>query len=217
MDSTVLDHARQGIFPLSRMKEYTGNYFLGGGKCSLSDYFTAKYDGALFAPRLAKNVLFTQHNLAMDRGFSEFNVIVCRNVLIYFDRALKDHSLESVFGEPRHPRRAVFGAQGVPALHRVRDRIFDALGARENLPEKQVSGRYGLVVVGTSTGGLHALTRLPAGLPANFHLPIAIVQHRSRDSDERLIDAPERSLVYPRVRGGGQGTAAQSGRVLGPA
>src|SRR6478736_1934923 len=98
MDSTVLDHARQGIFPLSRMKEYTSNYFLGGGKRSLSDYFTAKYDGALFAPRLAKNVLFTQHNLAMDRGFSEFNVVVCRNVLIYFDRTLKDHVL-SLFSE----------------------------------------------------------------------------------------------------------------------
>ena len=93
MDSTVLDHARQGIFPLSRMKEYTANYFVGGGKRSLSDYYTAKYDGALFAPRLAKNVLFTQHNLAMDRGFSEFNVILCRNVLIYFDRALKDQAL----------------------------------------------------------------------------------------------------------------------------
>jgi chemotaxis protein methyltransferase CheR len=94
MDSTVLDHARQGIFPLARMKEYTSNYFLGGGKRSLNDYYTAKYDGALFAPRLAKNVLFTQHNLAMDKGFSEFNVIVCRNVLIYFDRTLKDHALE---------------------------------------------------------------------------------------------------------------------------
>jgi chemotaxis protein methyltransferase CheR len=93
MDSTVLDHARQGIFPLARMKEYTSNYFLGGGKRSLSDYYTAKYDGALFAPRLAKNVLFTQHNLAMDRGFSEFNVISCRNVLIYFDRSLKDQAL----------------------------------------------------------------------------------------------------------------------------
>jgi chemotaxis protein methyltransferase CheR len=97
MDSTVLDHARQGIFPLSRMKEYTSNYFLGGGKRSLSDYYTAKYDGALFAPRLAKNVLFTQHNLAMDRGFSEFNVILCRNVLIYFDHSLKDQALALFF------------------------------------------------------------------------------------------------------------------------
>ena len=93
MDSTVLDQARQGIFALARMKEYTANYFQAGGKLSLSEYYTAKYDGALFAPRLVKNVLFTQHNLAMDRGFSEFNVIVCRNVLIYFNRELKNQVL----------------------------------------------------------------------------------------------------------------------------
>lgn len=93
MDATVLEHARQGIFPLARMKEYTANYFQAGGKRSLGEYYSALYDGALFAPRLAKNVLFTQHNLAMDRGFSEFNVIVCRNVMIYFDRNLKNHTL----------------------------------------------------------------------------------------------------------------------------
>jgi len=93
IDSIVLQQARQGIFPLSRMKEYSENYFRAGGKRSLSDYYTAKYDGALFAPRLSRNVLFTQHNLATDESFSEFNVIVCRNVLIYFDRRLKDHVL----------------------------------------------------------------------------------------------------------------------------
>jgi chemotaxis protein methyltransferase CheR len=132
MDSTVLDHARQGIFPVSRMKEYTSNYFLGGGKRSLSDYFTAKYDGALFAPRLAKNVLFTQHNLAMDRGFSEFNVIVCRNVLIYFDRVLKDHTLK-LFSES-------FATLGVLCLGRKEslrftafEDEFTALSARERI------------------------------------------------------------------------------------
>jgi chemotaxis protein methyltransferase CheR len=132
MDSTVLDHARQGIFPVSRMKEYTSNYFLAGGKRSLSDYFTAKYDGALFAPRLAKNVLFTQHNLAMDRGFSEFNVIVCRNVLIYFDRTLKDRTL-SLFSES-------FATLGVLCLGRKEslrftafEHEFTALSARERI------------------------------------------------------------------------------------
>jgi chemotaxis protein methyltransferase CheR len=118
MDSTVLDRARQGIFPLSRMKEYTSNYFLGGGKRSLSDYYIAKYDGALFAPRLAKNVLFTQHNLAMDRSFSEFNVIVCRNVLIYFDRTLKDQTL-SLFSES-------LGTLGVLCLGRKESLRFTA-------------------------------------------------------------------------------------------
>jgi chemotaxis protein methyltransferase CheR len=132
MDSTVLDHARQGIFPLSRMKEYTSNYFLGGGKRSLSDYFTAKYDGALFAPRLAKNVLFTQHNLAMDKSFSEFNVIICRNVLIYFDRSLKDHTL-GLFSES-------LGTLGVLCLgHKESLRFtafedeFSTLSARERI------------------------------------------------------------------------------------
>src|SRR5450432_1917259 len=118
MDSTVLDTARQGIFSLSRMKEYTSNYFLGGGKRSLNEYYTAKYDAALFAPRLAKNVLFTQHNLAMDRGFSEFNVIVCRNVLIYFDRTLKDHVLE-LFSES-------FATLGVLCLGRKESLRFTA-------------------------------------------------------------------------------------------
>jgi len=132
MDSTVLDHARQGIFPLSRMKEYTSNYFAGGGKRSLSDYFTAKYDGALFAPRLAKNVLFTQHNLAMDRSFSEFNVIVCRNVLIYFDPTLKDHTL-GLFSES-------LGTLGVLCLGRKEslrftafEEEFSVLSARERI------------------------------------------------------------------------------------
>jgi len=132
MDSTVLDHARQGIFPLARMKEYSSNYFAGGGKRSLSDYFTAKYEGALFAPRLAKNVLFTQHNLAMDRGFSEFNVIVCRNVLIYFDRSLKDRVL-TLFSES-------FATLGVLCLGRKEslrftafENEFTALSARERI------------------------------------------------------------------------------------
>jgi chemotaxis protein methyltransferase CheR len=55
----------------------------------------AKYDGALFSPALMRNVVFSQHNLVTDRSFSEFNVIFCRNVLIYFDKTLQNrvHSL----------------------------------------------------------------------------------------------------------------------------
>ena len=49
-----------------------------------------------------------------------------------------------------------------------------------------MTARYELVVVGTSTGGLNALTLLLSRLPSDYRLPILIVQHRSRDSDERL-------------------------------
>jgi chemotaxis protein methyltransferase CheR len=89
MNETVLRRARAGIFPLERMQEYTENYIRAGGRRSFSEYYTAGYDGALFTPALLRNVVFAQHNLVTDRSFSEFNAILCRNVLIYFDKALQ--------------------------------------------------------------------------------------------------------------------------------
>jgi chemotaxis protein methyltransferase CheR len=95
INEVVLKRAKAGIFPLERMQEYTDNYLRAGGKKSFSEYYTAKYGGALFDQSLTKNVVFSQHNLVTDRSFSEFNVILCRNVLIYFDKSLqsKVHSL----------------------------------------------------------------------------------------------------------------------------
>ncbi|HEV8495868.1 MAG TPA: protein-glutamate O-methyltransferase CheR [Gemmatimonadaceae bacterium] len=90
INAAVLQQARAGIFPLNRMQEYTENYIRAGGKRSFSEYYTAKYDGALFSPSLTRNTVFSQHNLVTDRSFAEFTIIFCRNVLIYFDRDLQD-------------------------------------------------------------------------------------------------------------------------------
>jgi chemotaxis protein methyltransferase CheR len=89
INEVVVHRARAGIFPLERMQEYTENYIRAGGIRSFSEYYVAKYDGALFSPALQRNVVFSQHNLVTDRSFAEFNVILCRNVLIYFDRDLQ--------------------------------------------------------------------------------------------------------------------------------
>ncbi len=89
MNERVLRRARAGIFPLERMKEYTENYLRAGGTAAFSGYYTAGYDGARFRPELLRHVVFAQHNLVTDRSFSEFQAILCRNVLIYFDRALQ--------------------------------------------------------------------------------------------------------------------------------
>ena len=90
INQAVLERARGGVFALDKMQEYTENYIRAGGKKSFSEYYTAMYDGALFSPTLTRNVVFSQHNLVTDRSFSEFNVIFCRNVLIYFDRQLQN-------------------------------------------------------------------------------------------------------------------------------
>jgi chemotaxis protein methyltransferase CheR len=95
INEVVLQRARAGIFPLDRMQEYTENYLKAGGTHAFSEYYTAKYDHALFSPSLTRNVVFSQHNLVTDRSFAEFTVIFCRNVLIYFDKTLQNqvHSL----------------------------------------------------------------------------------------------------------------------------
>jgi chemotaxis protein methyltransferase CheR len=91
INERVLQTARDGVFPLERMKQYTQNYIKAGGNGDFSQYYTAAYDSVVFSRSLTENVVFAQHNLAMDRSFNEFNVILCRNVMIYFDRALQDH------------------------------------------------------------------------------------------------------------------------------
>lgn len=90
INEQVLDTARAGVFPLDKMKQYTQNYIKGGGTGEFSGYYVAAYDGARFGRSLTENVVFAQHNLASDRVFNEFNVIVCRNVMIYFAKALQD-------------------------------------------------------------------------------------------------------------------------------
>jgi chemotaxis protein methyltransferase CheR len=90
MNDGVLHKAREGIFPLSAMQEYTTNYLRAGGRRSFSEYYTSGYDHAIFRPALRERVVFAQHNLATDSSFNEFQVIICRNVMIYFDRQLQD-------------------------------------------------------------------------------------------------------------------------------
>jgi chemotaxis protein methyltransferase CheR len=90
INENVLATAREGVFPLDKMQQYTQNYVRAGGKREFSEYYLAAYDGARFSRSLVENVVFAQHNLAMDRGFNEFTVILCRNVMIYFDRELQD-------------------------------------------------------------------------------------------------------------------------------
>jgi chemotaxis protein methyltransferase CheR len=88
-NSDVLARARAGELPLDRMQEYTQNYQHAGGKRDFSAYYSVERGAAKLAEGLSEHVVFAQHNLASDRSFNEFNVVLCRNVLIYFGRDLQ--------------------------------------------------------------------------------------------------------------------------------
>jgi len=90
INEAVLATARDGVFPIAKMQQYTQNYIKAGGRREFSDYYVAAYEAAQFSRSLTENVVFAQHNLATDRSFNQFNVIVCRNVMIYFDKTLQN-------------------------------------------------------------------------------------------------------------------------------
>jgi chemotaxis protein methyltransferase CheR len=90
INERVQEQARAGIYPHELMQTYTQNYIQAGGTRSFSEYYTAAYDHAIFRPALHESVVFAKHNLVTDGPFNEFHLILCRNVMIYFNRRLQD-------------------------------------------------------------------------------------------------------------------------------
>ncbi|SEL16496.1 MCP methyltransferase, CheR-type [Pseudoxanthomonas sp. GM95] len=93
INSDALAMAEAGVFPIDRMALFSQNYLKAGGKGSLSDYYSAAYNGAMFDRSLKRNIVFADHSLATDQVFSEVHLVSCRNVLIYFNRALQDRAV----------------------------------------------------------------------------------------------------------------------------
>jgi len=114
VNEEALRKAEAGVFALDRVAGFSENYAAAGGKGSLSDWYTAAYNGIVFDRRLRRNVVFSDHSLATDGDFTETHLVLCRNVLIYFDRELQDRAI------------ALFEQSLVP-------RGFLALGSKENL------------------------------------------------------------------------------------
>ena len=135
INEVVLERARLGVFPLDKMQEYTQNYIRAGGRKAFSEYYVARYDGARFSRALADGVVFAQHNLASDAAFNEFQAIVCRNVMIYFDRPLQEH-VHRLF----HDSLATFGVLALGQKETIRfsphEAGYEELDAAERLYRK---------------------------------------------------------------------------------
>jgi chemotaxis protein methyltransferase CheR len=108
MDEATLDQAKSRTYPIAKMREYTENYIEAGGTRSFSEYYVADGNQVVFQPSLAENVVFAQHNLVTDRSFNEFHVIMCRNVMIYFNRELQEHVHKLLYESLTH-----FGVLGL--------------------------------------------------------------------------------------------------------
>jgi chemotaxis protein methyltransferase CheR len=89
LNETLVQKGKAGIFPLSQLQAYDSLYRQAGGKQQFSDYYAVSYDSAVIHPYLKENIVFATHNLATDASFNEFNVILCRNVLVYFSPQLQ--------------------------------------------------------------------------------------------------------------------------------
>ena len=129
MNEVVLHKARKGIFPVDVMPAYSANYCASGGTSSLSDYYTAAYDHVVLRQSLRDHVVFSQHNLASDGVFNEFNVILCRNVMIYFTPPLQGR-VHDLFARSF----ATFGLLGI--------------GSHESLPQLGAGDEYEPLVAG---------------------------------------------------------------------
>ncbi|MBJ6135654.1 protein-glutamate O-methyltransferase CheR [Ochrobactrum sp. Q0168] len=93
INQDALSAAEAGVFALDRVRSFTENHQRSGGRMSLSDYYQAAYGRVVFDKSLRRNVVFSDHSLATDAAFGEMHLISCRNVLIYFDHALKNRVL----------------------------------------------------------------------------------------------------------------------------
>lgn len=93
-NDAALERAQEGVYPASAAKQYADNYLKAGGRSSLHDYFHARYERIKLDESLKRNITFANHNLVSDGVFSEVQLILCRNVLIYFADPLKERVLK---------------------------------------------------------------------------------------------------------------------------
>ena len=90
----VIEKAKTGIFPASQMRKYSENYIQSGGSNDFSSYYSSNYNLAKFDESLSEKMVFATHNLVADSSFNEFQLILCRNTLIYFNKKLQSRVLE---------------------------------------------------------------------------------------------------------------------------
>ena len=136
MNLASLKQAREGLSSLEKMKQYTTNYLQAGGKRSFSEYYKVTQEGKVeFDPRLRRYMLFSDHHLATDKSFNEFHVILCRNVMIYFNDVLRDRVHQLIYDSLAQDGILVLGSKESIHYTAVRSR-YEEVDAQERIYRK---------------------------------------------------------------------------------
>ncbi len=136
-NSDILECAKEGIYPIDHIKKYTNNYQQGGGVFSFADYYSTDYDSAAISPSLKKNILFSFHNLVTDGVFGEMHVIMCRNVLIYFDKELQNTVLKLFYDSLVPGGFLCLGSKESIRFSEV-ERLFEVVSPSDKIFRKRV-------------------------------------------------------------------------------
>ncbi len=141
LNEPVLKKAREGIYPLEAMKEYTKNYQKAGGSTSFSDYYTARYSHAIMDQTLKEKIVFADHNLVTDSVFGEMHLIVCRNVLIYFNKGLQNRVIGLFLDSLAEGGFLCLGSKESPDFTEYFDAFETVAGEEKIFRRKPVYGR----------------------------------------------------------------------------
>lgn len=135
----VLDVAKKGIYPIDRIKEFTANYQAAGGSHSFSDYYMANYNSVIFDQSLKKNLVFAEHNLVTDSVFAEINLIICRNVLIYFNKNLQNRVIDLFYNSLINGGFLGLGSKETIQFTSKASK-FEVIDSSEKIYKKKISG-----------------------------------------------------------------------------
>lgn len=137
MSDIVLKKAQKGIYPIEMIKKSTRNYQLSGGRSSFGNYYHADYHSAIFDRSLKENIVFANHNVVSDSVFGEMNLILCRNVLIYFDVNLQNRVLQLFYDSLRPNGFLCLGSKETLEFSEVKDSFTPIAGDQKIFQKKR--------------------------------------------------------------------------------
>ncbi|MFY9153111.1 MAG: protein-glutamate O-methyltransferase CheR [Prolixibacteraceae bacterium] len=133
----VLEIAKEGVYQKVDVEKYERNYLLSGGKHKLSDYYKSMYGSVMFYKELSSRIVFADHNLVTDSVFADVNLILCRNVLIYFEKSLQENVLD-LFGESLVPSGILCLGTKESIKFGRHEKYFDVIDEKQRIFKKKM-------------------------------------------------------------------------------